>query len=36
LSVKSRVLSGNPRAYNAVAKTNVQPRLGFSYCLNYS
>jgi len=24
-------VNGNPRAYNAVAKTNIQPRLGFSY-----
>ena len=24
-------VNGNPRAFNAVVKTNVQPRLGFSY-----
>lgn len=24
-------VNGNPRAYNSVVKTNVQPRLGFSY-----
>ena len=26
-------VNGNPRAYNAVAKTNLQPRLGFSYSM---
>ncbi len=26
-------VNGNPRAFNSVVKTNVQPRLGFSYSL---